>query len=146
MQTVSSSEAGSAATLDRSKILVVNDSPDFLTFMRELLTLEGGYEVATLDQSEGVVEQVTSTPPDMIILDLVFRGGLSGYDIADRLASAAATAGIPILFCTALSVRDIPEQARALLDERKHRVLFKPFDIDELLTHVEEMLLQLHRS
>ncbi len=132
--------------LDRPKILVVNDSPDFLTFMRELLTLEGGYEVATLDQSEGVIEQVTSAPPDMIILDVVFRGGSTGYDIADRLASAAATAGIPILYCTALSERDIPDQARTLLEERKHRVLFKPFDIDELLIQVQEMLLQLHQS
>lgn len=132
--------------LDRPKILVVNDSPDFLTFMREFLTLEGGYEVATLDQSEGVIEQVTSAPPDMIILDLVFRGGMSGYDIADRLMSAAETARIPILFCTALSERDIPEQARTLLAEREHRVLFKPFDIDELLSHVQEMLPQLHQS
>src|SRR5688572_7589595 len=55
-----------AMTVDRPKILVVNDSPDFLTFMREFLTLEGGYDVATLDQSEGIIEQVTSAPPDML--------------------------------------------------------------------------------
>jgi CheY-like chemotaxis protein len=130
----------------RPKILVVNDSPDFLTFMREFLTLEGGYEVATLDQSEGVIEQVTASLPDLIVLDIVFRGQYSGYDVADRLASAAETAGIPILFCTALFEREIPDHVRGLLAERQQRILHKPFDVDDLLVHLQEMLLQLQPS
>ena len=140
------SDAPIASMLVRPKILVVNDSPDFLTFMREFLTLEGGYEVATLDQSEGVIEQVSMSPPDLVIIDVVFRGGRSGYDIAENLASAAETANIPILFCTALAERDIPEHVRALLVEREHRILYKPFDVDDLLTHVYEMLPQLQFS
>jgi CheY-like chemotaxis protein len=126
----------------RRKILVVNDSPDFLSFMRELLTLEGGYEVATLDQSEGVIEQVSASPPDMLILDVVLRGTFTGYEIADRLAAAADTAGIPILYCTALFEREIPPELRTQFIQRGHRVLHKPFDVDDLLTHVEEMLPQ----
>lgn len=126
----------------RPKILVVNDSPDFLAFMREFLTIEGGYEVATLDQSEGVIEQVAASPPDLVILDVVFKGALTGYEIANRLATAAETASIPVLFCTALFEREVPEQVRKLLDERGHRILHKPFDVDDLLTHIQEMLLQ----
>ena len=140
MQSANDPEAASPGTLDRSKILVVNDSPDFLAFMREFLTLEGGFDVATLDQSEGVIEQVTNEPPDLIILDIVFRGGASGVSIAGRLADAAATAGIPILFCTALGVRDIAEDVRTSLDQRQYRVLYKPFDVDELLSQIEALL------
>jgi CheY-like chemotaxis protein len=124
----------------RPKILVVNDSPDFLTFMREFLTLEGGYEVATLDQSEGVIEQVTSAPPDLLIIDIVFRGAYTGFDIADRLALAAETANIPVLFCTALFEREVPEHVRELLIKRRHRILHKPFDVDDLLAQLQEML------
>jgi two-component system, OmpR family, alkaline phosphatase synthesis response regulator PhoP len=137
-----------AASVDgrRPKILVVNDSPDFLAFMREFLTMEGGYEVATLDQSEGVIEQVSSTPPDLLIIDIVFRGAYTGFEIADRLASAAETAGIPVLFCTALLEREIPDHVRELLIQRGNRVLHKPFDIDDLLTHLQEMMPRLQPS
>src|SRR3712207_2730897 len=88
-----SQNTGAAALATRQKILVINDSPDFLTFMREFLTIEGGYEVATYDQSERVLEQVTSSPPDLIILDIVFRNGPSGLDVANQLAEAADAAG-----------------------------------------------------
>lgn len=140
------SPVAASSLLSRPKILVVNDSPDFLTFMREFLTLEGGYEVATLDQSEGVIEQVSSSPPDLVVIDVVFRGGRSGYDVADQLARAAETASIPVLFCTALSERNIPEQVRTLLDGRAQRILYKPFDVDDLLTCIGEMLPQLQPS
>ncbi len=136
----------STSLLTSPKILVVNDSPDFLAFMREFLSIEGGYDVATLDQSEGVIEQVTSLPPDLIVIDVVFRGGRTGYEIADRLAAAAVSADIPVLFCTALSARDIPDEVRTLLDERGQRILYKPFDVEELLTNVQEMLRQLQPS
>lgn len=136
----------SPTLLTRPKILVVNDAPDFLAFMREFLSLEGGYDVATLDQSDGVIEQVSSVPPNLIIIDVVFRGGHTGYEIADRLAIAAETADIPILFCTALSERDIPEEVRTLLEERGQRILYKPFDVEDLLIQVQEMLRQLQPS
>src|SRR4051794_6016849 len=71
-------DLGTAAGGGAPKVLVVNDSPDFLAMMREVLTTEGGYEVATLDQSEGVVEQASAAPPDLIIIDIIFRGGHSG--------------------------------------------------------------------
>ena len=142
----SSGPAVASADSARPKILVVNDSPDFLTFMREFLTLEGGYEVATLDQSEGVIEQVTSAPPDLLIIDIVFRGAYTGFDIADRLASAADTANIPVLFCTALFEREVPDHVREVLIQRGHRVLHKPFDVDDLLTHLHEMLPRLQPS
>jgi CheY-like chemotaxis protein len=124
------------------KILVVNDAPDFLALMREVLGTEGGYEVATLDQSEGVIEQATSQPPDLLIIDIIFRSGPSGLDVADLLAATAPTAHLPVLFCTALAQHNIPEQVGSMARSRGHRVLFKPFDLSELLTIVAEMLEQ----
>jgi DNA-binding response OmpR family regulator len=134
--------AGNPGTLalSRQKILVINDSPDFLEFMREFLTLEGGYEVATYDQSEGVLEQVTRTPPDLIILDIVFRRGRSGLEVAEELSTVAETTGLPVLFCTALSEREIADDARTIITARNQRILYKPFDVDELLRHVRELL------
>ena len=132
--------AAAVTAVAPQKILVINDSPDFLTFMREFLTLEGGYEVATLDQSEGVIEQVTAKPPHLIILDIVFRSGPTGYEVAETLAAAAETTGIPVLFCTALSERDVAEEIRERVHAGEQRILYKPFDVDVLLRIVGEML------
>ena len=124
----------------RHKVFVVNDSPDFLSMMREVLSDEGGYEVATLDKSEGVVREITSLPPDLLIIDILFREGRVGLAIADELAAAADTAHIPVLFCTALSRSNIADEVWQLAEERGHRVLFKPFDLDDLLSAVAQLL------
>jgi CheY-like chemotaxis protein len=124
----------------RRLVLVVDDSPDFLALMRELLTVEGGCEVATLDQSEAVLEQVgSSIAPDLIILDVAFHHGPSGLAIADQL-DAAGLGGIPLLFCTALTDRDLGPDALALAAARDQRILYKPFDVDDLLQVVSELL------
>lgn len=135
-----SASATAAAVRARAKVLVINDSPAFLDLMEELLTSEGVFEVATLDQSEGVIEEVTARPPQLIILDIVFRYGRSGLDVAEELSASADAASIPILFCTALAPHEIPDDTRQRIDGRGQRILHKPFDIAELLAHVEELL------
>ncbi len=122
------------------KILVINDSPDFLGLMREILVFEGGYDVATLDQSEGALRQITSDRPDMVILDIVFRQPPDGLAVAASLAEADGTRDLPVLFCTALGERDIAEDIRRVIDSRNQRILYKPFEIDDLLALVAEML------
>jgi CheY-like chemotaxis protein len=142
MNAIANADPSQHVTASRPKILVINDSPEFLSVMRDLLTDEGGYEVATLDQSEGVVVQVTGAPPDLIILDIVFRRGPSGLEIAEELAAASETTGIPVLFCTARSEREIADDVRDLITSRNQRIIYKPFDIDDLLRQVGDMLHQ----
>lgn len=123
-----------------AKILVINDSPDFLDLMREVLTIEGGYEVATLDQSEGFLLQISTDRPDMVILDVVFRQPPTGPAIAASLAESDDTRDLPVLFCTALAEQNIAEEIRQEIASRNQRILFKPFELDELLTMVADML------
>jgi DNA-binding response OmpR family regulator len=130
----------------RHKILVVNDSPDFLSMMREVLADEGGYEVATLDKSEGVVREVSARPPHLLIIDILFREGRAGLAIAEELAAEADTARIPVLFCTALARSNISDDVWELTEQRGHQVLFKPFDLDDLLRVVGELLAGRNRA
>lgn len=130
----------SSSSAQPAKILVINDSPDFLALMREILTIEGGYEVATLDQSEGLLLQISTDRPDMVILDIVFRQPLTGPAIAASLAESDETRDLPVLFCTALAEHDIAEEIRQEIDSRNQRILFKPFDLDILLSTVAEIL------
>ncbi|HUG16879.1 MAG TPA: response regulator [Thermomicrobiales bacterium] len=124
----------------RRRILVINDSPAFLSLMREILEVEGGYDVATFDKSDGVVIGSNGAPPDLIILDIAFRDGPSGLELAEQLSGAAETARVPVLFCTALREQDIDEHARDLASARNQRILYKPFDVDDVLTLVAELL------
>ncbi|HCG28674.1 MAG TPA: response regulator [Thermomicrobiales bacterium] len=122
------------------KILIINDSPEFLDLMREILVSEGGYEVATLDQSEGVVHQISRNRPDLVILDIVFHQPPDGLIVAAMLADAEHTRGLPVLFCTALGERDIAEEAHREIHSRNQRILYKPFEIDTLLDVIADML------
>jgi two-component system OmpR family response regulator len=140
MDATDAAHRSAAMTATRYKILVINDAPEFLTFMREFLTVEGGFEVATLDQSEGAVKQATNDPPDLIVLDIVFRYGPSGLQVAESLSITAETANIPVLFCTALSPREVDADTQELAAARNQRILYKPFDLDELLRNINELL------
>jgi len=124
----------------RRKILVINDSPAFLSLMREILEVEGGYDVATFDKSDGVVIGPNGGPPDLIILDIAFREGPSGLELAEQLSRAAETARVPVLFCTALREQDIDAHARDLASARNQHILYKPFDVEDVLALVAEMV------
>ncbi len=52
-----------------ARILVVDDSPTTVHFLRRLLS-ENGHAVETLDSFVRLAEHVRQSPPDLIILDL----------------------------------------------------------------------------
>lgn len=74
---------------------------------------------------------------DLLILDLMLPG-MSGYRICETLRKAGFT--IPILI---LSARSLPEDRARGFDVGANQYLNKPFDLDELLSRVNN-LLRLH--
>ncbi len=117
------------------RIYVVDDRPDFLGLMEDVLSDEG-YEVSTFLSCAEVVDATAGSRPDLIISDLRL-GDESGFDLMQALQSDPVSSDIPILLCTA-----------ATLDIEEHReepdlsvpVLYKPFEVDDLLTRVRETL------
>src|SRR5690606_16372126 len=91
-------------------------------------------------QSEGFLVQISTDRPDMVILDVVFRQPPTGPAIAASLAESDDTRDLPVLFCTALAEQNIAEEIRQEIASRNQRILFKPFELDELLTMVADML------
>ncbi len=62
--------------------------------------------------------------------------GLSGLDVFDLVRSDPRYAGIPVLFLTGS-----PEKAEtAFATTGVHRVMAKPFDLDALVSAVDEMI------
>jgi putative two-component system response regulator len=81
-------------------ILIVDDSPENLTVLNELLQPQ--YQVRAATSGEKALRIVDSDPrPDLILLD-VMMAGMDGYQVFERLRADPATRSIPVIFVTAL--------------------------------------------
>jgi putative two-component system response regulator len=80
-------------------ILVVDDTPDNLSLMRELL--KGDYQVQLANGGERALKLAALSPhPDLILLDIMMPG-IDGYEVCQRLKADPATRNIPVVFLTA---------------------------------------------
>lgn len=117
----------------KKKILVVDDEPDILEFLRVILE-EEGYTVATTDKGEYVEKLQNGGLPDIILLD-VLLSGKDGREIVKQLKSQEDTKHIPVIMFSAHPSAEATARAYGADD-----FLAKPFDIDELLTKVANLL------
>ena len=115
------------------KILVVDDEPDILEFLWVILE-EEGYTVATTDKGEYVEKLHNGGLPDLILLD-VLLSGKDGREIVKQLKSQEDTKHIPVIMFSAHPSAEATARACGADD-----FLAKPFDIDELLTKVANLL------
>lgn len=79
----------------RPKILIVDDEPDIIVFLRDALTDEG-YEVYVAQDGPSVFERL-SAEPDLIIMD-VMMPGMNGFDVCRAIRDRVRC---PILFLSA---------------------------------------------
>jgi two-component system response regulator MprA len=114
------------------RILVVDDDPEIVSFLKRGLTFEG-YTVDTAGDGTEALAKVREREPDMVILD-VMMPGIDGIEVARRLRKAS---GIPILMLTA---KGTVADRVAGLDSGADDYLVKPFAFDELLARMRSLL------
>jgi len=122
----------------KSRILVVNDTQEILELFRMLLEEEEGYDVVLSGFPIQQVKDIEHIKPDLIILDLVLGDEQTGMQMLQMLKMQRSTAAIPVLVCTA-ALQIVREQEGYLVSQGVH-VVYKPFDIDDLLTNVKQLL------
>ena len=84
---------------DRPTVLVVDDTPDNITLISNLL--RDLYRVRIANNGERGLRIATTDPrPDLILLD-VMMPGMDGYEVCTHLKADPATADIPVIFLTA---------------------------------------------
>jgi len=84
---------------EKATILVVDDTPDNLILMSNLL--KDRYHVKIVSNGERALKVAASdTPPDLILLDIMMPG-MDGYEVCERLKHDPKTANIPVIFLTA---------------------------------------------
>lgn len=83
----------------KATILVVDDTPDHLTLVSNLLKNEYRVKIA-IDGDIALKIAASDPPPDLILLDVTMPG-MDGYEVCRRLKSSPATVHIPVIFLTA---------------------------------------------
>jgi CheY-like chemotaxis protein len=123
------------------RILVVDDYEYLLYLLRSLLEDEH-YQVSVVSRGAEAHARIRENPPDLIILDLKL-GNMSGLDILEALRSHEATANIPVLIYTAAILEAESVATLVAGNPTRYRnvsVLRKPFEVDELLERVGQMI------
>lgn len=120
-----------------TRILVINDTQELLEMFRLLLEQEG-YEVVLSGMPILKVGEVEEIQPDLVILDIIFGDRKTGWQVLQMLKMQRSTADIPVIVCTA-ALREVQEQEGYLISQNI-RVIYKPFDIDALLTLISQAL------
>jgi two-component system chemotaxis response regulator CheY len=114
-------------------VLVVDDDPDILEALSEILEAEG-YAVQKARNGQEALERLNGSPPDLVLLDLMMPV-MDGYEFSRRLRQSALGGSIPIIVLSA--DRNVGARAREI-GAVGH--LAKPFELNDLLAIVRRAL------
>ncbi len=130
------------ADASRSRVLIVDDAPENIRILGELLKEK--YTVMFARNGEDALRIANKNPhPDIILLDVIMPG-MDGYEVCQELKSNQDTQDIPVLFITAQN--DEQEESRGLSIGAVDYVS-KPFRSTLVTTRVDNQLeLKKHRD
>lgn len=112
-------------------ILVVDDTPENITVLRDIL-VRAGHRVRPALSGMLAQRAVEALPPDLVLLDIMMPG-LDGYETCRRLKATASGAEIPVLFISAL---DAAEDKMKAFHTGAVDYVGKPFRAEEVLARV----------
>ena len=122
------------AAADQVRVLVVEDDPQALRYVRDSLAPAGFVPVVTGDPAE-VLRLVADEQPHLVLLDLV----LPGSDGIELMQQILERADVPVIFLSAYGRDEIVAQA---LEAGAVDYIVKPFSPTELVARVRAALRQ----
>ena len=124
-------------TLDKAKILIVDDMKPMLSLTRSILNIFGFKEIYTADNADDAFELLTKSDPDMVITDWMMEP-IDGLAFAQKIRRSPFSPNpyVPILMMTGFSSRLRVEESR---DSGVTEFLVKPFTARDLYTRVAQI-------
>ena len=125
--------------LHRKKLLLVDDEPDLLKMVTDILKDAGFETVLTAASVKEAVMVAKQEKPDLMILDVMLPDG-DGFSLMEQLRTFT---DVPVIFLTAL--QDVTDKVKGLRLGAEDYIV-KPFEAVELLARIEVVLRRSHKG
>lgn len=117
--------------MTETKILVVEDE-SIIAMDIEMSLRKLGYEVtATVPSGERAIKSVAENKPDLILMDIVLKGGMDGIEAAEQIRSRF---NVPVVYLTAYADEKTLQRAKIT---GPFGYITKPFQDTDLRVAVE---------
>lgn len=120
----------------KRKALVVDDDPDLVELIRDVLDADGRFEVRTVNNGFDAGMMVKEYHPDIIILDVMLPD-INGQEVCTRVRSDSTMDDVRIICISGMVEADkIEDLKKSGADD----FMQKPFDVDTLVGRVCKLL------
>jgi CheY-like chemotaxis protein len=124
---------GAERTLEGLRVLVVDDEPDLVGWLRTALSAHGLQVLPAYGGQEGL-DKARTERPDVIVLD-VQMPDLTGTEVIRALKADPTTATIPVIIMTASDIDKRTARAR-MIGLGAAELLGKPFSVETLVSEI----------
>jgi len=110
------------------KVLIVEDELIAAEYLKEVLQSNGFEVVGVIDNGKEAVHAIPKINPDIVLMDIMLRDGISGSEVALSLKQNAPKIGI--IFLTAYADKEMVEYA---IESNSYGYLMKPYNEKEII-------------
>jgi excisionase family DNA binding protein len=120
----------------RRKVLVVDDDESLVELIVDALERDGRFEVRSVNNGFGAGMMINEFSPDMIVLDVMLPD-INGKEVCTLVRNEKSKEEVKII-----CISGMVEQAKIqeLLDAGANDFMKKPFDVDDLINRVCQLL------
>jgi two-component system alkaline phosphatase synthesis response regulator PhoP len=118
------------------KIMVVDDEPDIVYIVGEMLK-KNGYEVVGATSGEEALKKIRQEKPDLILLDIMMPG-IDGWETCKRIKEGKDTRGILVAMLTVMDSDINKEKSFQFSGADAH--ITKPIIEHKILNTIEWLL------
>ena len=121
-------------------VLVIDDDPDFLEFVRIVLESRD-YQVVTAETAGEGLSKMVQLEPDLVLLDVVMSYQFNGLSVTQEIRRTPQLRDIPLILVSAIVSDEDPDFFPPSEDGPDHDLfLSKPIEPAELLKRVDELI------
>jgi CheY-like chemotaxis protein len=118
------------------RVMIVDDEPDVIELVTEILTGEG-YDVVGAESGDECFKKLETEPVDLILMDF-FMPGMDGRRVIEKIRENPRSKDIKIVFLTSATFRG---RGMKVIDELKVLdYIAKPIDMDDFISRIKKIL------
>ncbi|QDT38910.1 response regulator [Stratiformator vulcanicus] len=116
----------------RRKALIVDDDPELVDLITDVLDADGRFEIRTANNGFDAGMMVKEYHPDIIVLDVMLPD-INGKEVCQRVRSDSSLDDVKIICISGMVERDKIDELKA---SGANEFLQKPFEVETLLGRV----------